>query len=61
MRTRRRSSFATPRNAFGVHPLSGRIFIDDVGGTQFEEINDDIAGANYGWLDTEGYMRPRFR
>jgi glucose/arabinose dehydrogenase len=39
---------------FGVHPLSGRIFIDDVGSTQFEEINDGIAGANYGWPDTEG-------
>jgi glucose/arabinose dehydrogenase len=39
---------------FGVHPLSGRIFINDVGGSQFEEINDGIAGANYGWPATEG-------
>ena len=39
---------------FGVHPLTGRIFIDDVGSTDFEEINDGMAGANYGWPATEG-------
>lgn len=39
---------------FGVHPNSGRIFINDVGQSTWEEINDGIAGANYGWPDTEG-------
>ena len=39
---------------FGVHPLSGRIFINDVGAATWEEINDGAAGANYGWPATEG-------
>ena len=39
---------------FGVHPNSGRLFINDVGGSQWEEINDGIAGGNYGWPATEG-------
>jgi glucose/arabinose dehydrogenase len=39
---------------FAVHPNSGRIFIDDVGQSTWEEINDGEAGANYGWPNTEG-------
>jgi glucose/arabinose dehydrogenase len=39
---------------FAVHPNSGRIFIDDVGQTEWEEIDEGIAGANYGWPVTEG-------
>ncbi len=39
---------------FGVHPNSGRIFINDVGQSAWEEINDGEAGGNYGWPDTEG-------
>lgn len=39
---------------FGVHPLSGRLFINDVGQSAWEEINDGIAGANYGWPGSEG-------
>jgi glucose/arabinose dehydrogenase len=39
---------------FGVHRMSGRIFVNDVGGSQWEEINDGIAGSNYGWPATEG-------
>lgn len=39
---------------FGVHPRTGRIFINDVGNTAFEEINDLYPGANYGWPTTEG-------
>jgi glucose/arabinose dehydrogenase len=39
---------------FGVHPNSGRIFINDVGQNTWEEINDGLAGANYGWPATEG-------
>jgi glucose/arabinose dehydrogenase len=39
---------------FGVHPLSSRIFINDVGQSAWEEINDGAAGGNYGWPATEG-------
>jgi putative heme-binding domain-containing protein len=34
--------------AFAVQPATGRIFINDVGGNA-EEINEGVAGANYGW------------
>ena len=33
---------------FAVHPVSGEILINDVGG-KYEEINRGIPGANYGW------------
>jgi putative heme-binding domain-containing protein len=33
---------------FAVQPETGRLFINDVGGIA-EEINEGIAGANYGW------------
>lgn len=39
---------------FGIHPNSGRIFIDDVGQSTWEEINEGRAGGNYGWPNTEG-------
>jgi glucose/arabinose dehydrogenase len=39
---------------FGIHPNSGRLFINDVGESTWEEINDGAAGGNYGWPDTEG-------
>jgi glucose/arabinose dehydrogenase len=39
---------------FGVHPNTGRLFINDVGAAAWEEINDGIAGGNYGWPATEG-------
>jgi glucose/arabinose dehydrogenase len=39
---------------FAVHPNSGRIFINDVGESTWEESNDGFAGGNYGWPDTEG-------
>jgi glucose/arabinose dehydrogenase len=39
---------------FGIHPNSGRLFINDVGESTWEEINDGVAGGNYGWPDTEG-------
>ncbi len=41
---------------FAVHPLTGRIFINDVGNATWEEINDGIAGRNYGWPTTEGFF-----
>ena len=40
---------------FKVQPGTGRIFINDVGARAWEEIDEGIAGANYGWPDTEGY------
>ena len=33
---------------------TGRMFINDVGQSAWEEINDGIAGSNYGWPTTEG-------
>ncbi|MFL6247223.1 MAG: PQQ-dependent sugar dehydrogenase [Thermoanaerobaculia bacterium] len=39
---------------FAFHPNSGRMFINDVGQSQWEEIDDGAAGANYGWPNTEG-------
>jgi glucose/arabinose dehydrogenase len=47
---------------FDVQPGTGRVFINDVGGGSWEEINDGIAGSNYGWPTTEGATTdPRFR
>lgn len=39
---------------FAIHPNTGRIFINDVGQNTWEEINDGVAGANYGWPNQEG-------
>ena len=39
---------------FAFQPGTGRMFINDVGQSTWEEINDGIAGANYGWPTTEG-------
>jgi len=39
---------------FAFHPISGRMFINDVGQDTWEEINDGVAGSNYGWPTTEG-------
>jgi putative heme-binding domain-containing protein len=52
------------RNAFtfAVQPGTGRIFLNDVGETKWEEVNEGFAGANYGWPESEGPTRdPRFR
>ncbi len=47
---------------FAVLENTGRIFINDVGQSSFEEINDGIPGANYGWPSTEGpTTNPAFR
>jgi putative heme-binding domain-containing protein len=47
---------------FAVQPDSGRILINDVGG-QAEEINEGVAGGNYGWPTVEHgpTTDPRFR
>jgi glucose/arabinose dehydrogenase len=47
---------------FAIQPGTGRMFINDVGGGQYEEINDGIAGSNYGWPINEGPTSdPSFR
>lgn len=37
---------------------TGRMFINDVGQNTWEEINDGIAGSNYGWPTCEGFCNP---
>ena len=39
---------------FAFQSGTGRMFINDVGQSAFEEINDGIAASNYGWPATEG-------
>ncbi|MGH9943264.1 MAG: PQQ-dependent sugar dehydrogenase [Pyrinomonadaceae bacterium] len=49
---------------FSVQPGTGRLFINDVGQGTWEEINDGVAGANYGWPTCEGKCptpNPNFR
>ena len=40
---------------FAFQPGTGRMFINDVGQSSFEEVNDGVAGSNYGWPNVEGY------
>jgi glucose/arabinose dehydrogenase len=40
--------------SFGVQPFTGRIFVNDVGEVTWEEIDDEMAGLNYGWPICEG-------
>jgi glucose/arabinose dehydrogenase len=47
---------------FAFQRGTGRMFINDVGQSTWEEINDGIAGSNYGWPTTEGPTSdPNFR
>ena len=47
---------------FAFQPGTTRMFINDVGESTYEEINDGIAGSNYGWPVTEGPTNnPSFR
>ncbi len=39
---------------FAFQPGTGRMFINDVGQSTWEEINDGIVGSNYGWPNCEG-------
>jgi len=40
---------------------SGRMFVNDVGQNTYEEIDEGLRGANYGWPDSEGPTGdPRF-
>lgn len=47
-----RNPFKFAFNPTGQAPL---LLINDVGGSQFEEVNEGLAGANYGYPGTEGY------
>ncbi len=42
---------------FAIQPGTGRIFANDVGGENFEEINEIIKGGNYGWNIIEGHCQ----
>lgn len=47
---------------FAFQAGTARMFINDVGQSTWEEINDGIAGSNYGWPTTEGpTSNPSFR
>jgi len=39
---------------FAIQSTTDRMFINDVGQGTWEEINDGLAGVNYGWPNTEG-------
>ncbi|HVF22670.1 MAG TPA: PQQ-dependent sugar dehydrogenase [Pyrinomonadaceae bacterium] len=43
---------------FSFQNGTGRMFINDVGQNIWEEINDGIAGSNYGWPNCEGFCNP---
>jgi glucose/arabinose dehydrogenase len=43
---------------FAFQPGTTRMFINDVGQGAWEEINDGIAGSNYGWPTCEGLCSP---
>jgi len=44
------------RNPFrmAAQPGTGKLFINDVGNSSWEEINEGVAGKNYGWPGIEG-------
>jgi glucose/arabinose dehydrogenase len=42
------------RFAFDPDASGTRLFIDDVGGNAWEEVNEGVAGADYGWNICEG-------
>ncbi len=44
------------RNAFGLalQPGSGRLFVDDVGAANWEEVNEVARGVDFGWPGYEG-------
>src|SRR5690349_11404313 len=43
---------------FGIDPTNGRIHVNDVGEGTWEEVNQGIAGSNYGWPQVEGNNPP---
>lgn len=49
------------RNAFtfDIHPRSGRIYVNDVGGAQYEEVDEVVKGGNFGWPLAEGAVHQK--
>ena len=43
---------------FAFQPGTGRMLINDVGQNTWEEIDEGVAGANYGWPNCEGACNP---
>jgi glucose/arabinose dehydrogenase len=43
---------------FAFQPGTTRMFINDVGAGTWEEVNDGLAGSNYGWSNCEGNCSP---
>jgi len=43
---------------FGIDRTNGRIHVNDVGEGTWEEVNQGIAGSNYGWPQVEGNNPP---
>jgi len=43
---------------FAFQPGTARLFINDVGQSTWEEINDGVVGSNYGWPIAEGPASP---
>jgi glucose/arabinose dehydrogenase len=43
---------------FAFQPGTARLFINDVGASIWEEINNGVAGSNYGWPAAEGPASP---
>lgn len=47
---------------FDIHRTSGKIYVNDVGSDKWEEIDEAVAGGNYGWPRSEGPTSdPAFR
>ena len=47
---------------FAVQPETGRTFLNDVGESTWEEIDEGLSGANFGWPACEGATSdPRYR
>lgn len=42
---------------FDIDPQSNRIFVNDVGNVEFEEVNEVRSGKNYGWPIVEGFLQ----
>jgi hypothetical protein len=45
---------------FAIQPGTGRMLVNDVGETKWEEINESVAGANFGWRggNSDGFNQP---
>jgi glucose/arabinose dehydrogenase len=41
--------------SMSIDPVTGKIYANDVGNVEYEEINEVLKGRNYGWPDIEGF------